>query len=30
MPRYLIERVWSDLQEEEMATKGALSKRSPD
>jgi hypothetical protein len=26
MPRYLIERVWSPLQEEEMAAKGALSK----
>jgi len=27
MPRYLIERVWNSLQEEEMATKGPLSKR---
>lgn len=27
MPRYLIERVWDPLEEEEMATKGPLSKR---
>jgi hypothetical protein len=27
VPRYLIERVWDPLQEEEMATKGPLSKR---
>ena len=27
MPRYLIERIWDPLEEEEMATKGALSKR---
>ncbi len=27
MPRYLIERVWSPLEEEEMEAKGALSKR---
>jgi hypothetical protein len=26
MPRYLIERVWSPLEEEEMAAKGLLSK----
>jgi hypothetical protein len=27
MPRYLVERVWDSLQEEEMAAKGPLSKR---
>jgi hypothetical protein len=27
MPRYLIERVWDSMQEEEMAAKGPLSKR---
>ncbi len=27
MPRYLIERVWDPIQEEEMAAKGPLSKR---
>jgi hypothetical protein len=27
MPRYLVERAWSSMQEEEMATKGPLSKR---
>ncbi len=27
MPRYLIERAWTVLEEEEMASKGALSKR---
>jgi ligand-binding SRPBCC domain-containing protein len=27
MPRYLIERAWTALEEEEMASKGALSKR---
>lgn len=27
MPRYLVERAWNEMQEEEMATKGALSKR---
>jgi hypothetical protein len=27
MPRYLIERAWTALEEEEMARKGALSKR---
>jgi Protein of unknown function (DUF4242) len=27
MPRYLIERVWDSLEEEEMAAKGPLSKR---
>jgi hypothetical protein len=27
MPRYLIERAWTALEEEEMATKGPLSKR---
>jgi Protein of unknown function (DUF4242) len=27
MPRYLIERVWDSIQEEEMAAKGPLSKR---
>jgi hypothetical protein len=27
MPRYLIERAWTALEEEEMAGKGALSKR---
>jgi hypothetical protein len=27
MPRYLIERVWDALDEEEMAVKGPLSKR---
>jgi len=27
MPRYLIERVWNSMQEEEMAAKGPLSKR---
>ncbi len=27
MPRYLIERAWDELEEEEMATKGPLSKR---
>jgi hypothetical protein len=27
MPRYLIERSWSALEEEEMTAKGALSKR---
>jgi hypothetical protein len=27
MPRYLIERAWNSLQEEEMAKKGPLSKR---
>jgi uncharacterized protein DUF4242 len=27
MPRYLIERAWSALEEEEMAKKGGLSKR---
>jgi hypothetical protein len=26
VPRYLIERVWDSMQEEEMAAKGALSK----
>jgi hypothetical protein len=26
VPRYLIERVWDSMQEEEMASKGALSK----
>ncbi|HEV3323027.1 MAG TPA: nickel-binding protein [Solirubrobacteraceae bacterium] len=26
MPRYLIERVWDDMEEEEMASKGRLSK----
>ncbi len=26
MPRYLIERVWDDMEEEELATKGRLSK----
>jgi hypothetical protein len=27
MPRYLIERAWGELEEEEMARKGRLSKR---
>jgi hypothetical protein len=27
MPRYLIERVWDSMREEEMAAKGPLSKR---
>ncbi len=27
MPRYLIERVWNSIDEEEMAAKGPLSKR---
>jgi Protein of unknown function (DUF4242) len=27
MPRYLIERAWNSMQEEEMAAKGPLSKR---
>ncbi len=27
MPRYLIERVWDSMHEEEMAAKGPLSKR---
>jgi Protein of unknown function (DUF4242) len=27
MPRYLIERVWNTIDEEEMAAKGPLSKR---
>jgi hypothetical protein len=27
MPRYLIERAWDELEEEEMAAKGPLSKR---
>jgi Protein of unknown function (DUF4242) len=27
MPRYLIERAWNEMQEEEMAAKGPLSKR---
>lgn len=27
MPRFLVERVWDDMQEEEMALKGPLSKR---
>jgi Protein of unknown function (DUF4242) len=27
MPRYLIERAWGELEEEEMAAKGPLSKR---
>ncbi len=27
MPRYLIERIWDPLQEEEIAAKGPLSKR---
>jgi len=27
MPRYLIERTWDDMQEEEMAAKGRLSKQ---
>jgi hypothetical protein len=27
MPRYLVERVWDPMQEEEMAAKGPLSKR---
>ena len=27
MPRYLVERVWSEIDEEEMAAKGPLSKR---
>jgi hypothetical protein len=27
MPRYLIERAWNALEEEEMAAKGSLSKR---
>ena len=27
MPRYIIERVWDPMEEEEIATKGALSKR---
>jgi hypothetical protein len=27
MPRYLIERAWDSMQEEEMAAKGPLSKR---
>lgn len=27
MPRYLVERVWSSIEEEEMAAKGPLSKR---
>jgi Protein of unknown function (DUF4242) len=27
MPRYVIERAWTALEEEEMASKGALSKR---
>jgi hypothetical protein len=27
MPRYLIERVWDSMQEEDMAAKGPLSKR---
>ncbi len=27
MPRYLIERVWNAMEEEEMAAKGPLSKR---
>ncbi len=27
MPRYLIERVWNPLEEEEMAAKGPLSKQ---
>jgi uncharacterized protein DUF4242 len=27
MPRYMIERVWDPMQEEEMAAKGPLSKR---
>jgi Protein of unknown function (DUF4242) len=27
MPRYLIERAWDALDEEELATKGSLSKR---
>jgi Protein of unknown function (DUF4242) len=27
MPRYLIERVWSPIEEDEMAAKGPLSKR---
>ncbi len=26
MPRYLIERTWDDMEEEEMASKGRLSK----
>jgi Protein of unknown function (DUF4242) len=27
MPRYLIERVWDPMKEEELASRGALSKR---
>jgi hypothetical protein len=27
MPRYLVERAWNSMQEEEMAAKGPLSKR---
>ena len=27
MPRYVVERAWTALEEEEMASKGALSKR---
>lgn len=27
MPRYLIERAWTEMQEQEMAAKGPLSKR---
>lgn len=27
MPRYMVERAWDPMEEEEIATKGALSKR---